>query len=166
MESGYYWFYTVLDDGVHLESENYPSILKYHKDTDTVFLFGYDVEVEYTPEKFKVLGRIDYKQADYTPIETATALSLYGCNVSPEERAERLYDYFTKLGLPCADSEDLLKICVRHTYAATEFDYLTALVYVEHALARYGKRARVRCSMNRNYLPPEFLLAIHQKGSA
>lgn len=96
----------------------------------------------------------------YTPIEVATALSLYGYNVSPGERAEALYDYFTDRGLGCAEPYELLAICERHKYAATEFAFPTAVVYVNQALNRYGEEARERCRINGDYLPPEFLAAL------
>ena len=85
---------------------------------------------------------------DYTPIETAIALSLYGYNVSPGLRAERLYEHFAGA---CAEPEELLD-CMqgkRLSFAATEMAFPTAEVYVRHALLKYGQEARARVRANR-----------------
>jgi len=79
---------------------------------------------------------------EYRPIEVAIALSLYGYNVSPGERAERLFNHFEGA---CAEPEELLDILVkRGQFSATEFAYPTAVVYVQHALDKYGQEAITR----------------------
>ena len=78
----------------------------------------------------------------------ATALALYGYNVSPGDRAEALFNQFNGA---CAEIEELLRAMTseRVAFAATELATPTALVYVEHALARYGEEAkrRVDCEL-------------------
>ena len=82
----------------------------------------------------------------YSPIETAVALSLYGYNVSPMVRAERLYNQFAG---NCAELSDLL-FTLTHSpaYAATELAPPTASLYVKQALEEYGEEARNRCRVN------------------
>ena len=83
----------------------------------------------------------------YTPIEVAVALSLYAFNVSPAVRAQRIYDHFDG---DCAELVDLVEICAREqgAFAATELAMPSAIVYVEHALLRYGYEARERIQAN------------------
>jgi len=86
-------------------------------------------------------------ETNWRPIEVAIALSLYGYNVSPGERAEAIYSYF---GGQCAEPEDLLRIMEtpRLAFAATELAPPSAKIYVEEALMRYGLEARERCNAN------------------
>jgi hypothetical protein len=79
----------------------------------------------------------------FTPIEVAVALSLYGYNVSPSERAQKLYDHFDGA---CMDVEDLERAMesARLVFAMTELPLPTAKVYVQHALERYGMEAKRR----------------------
>ena len=83
--------------------------------------------------------------ASYSPIEVATALSLYGYNVSPLERAQKLFDHFEGY---CADLEDLMPQMVMYGSASTGLAYPTALLYVQHALDKYGEEAVKRCHTN------------------
>ncbi len=76
---------------------------------------------------------------EYSPLSVAIALSLYGFNVSPMERAQKLYDHFKG---NCADLNDLAIALVEHCgYEATTLALPTARVYVQHALERYGAEA-------------------------
>ena len=87
----------------------------------------------------------------FSPIEIAIALSLYGFNVSSTERATKLWDHFNG---DCAHIVELERICeTRHGYAATEFAYPTAKLYVQHALDRYGDEARERVRINAIHSP-------------
>ena len=87
---------------------------------------------------------------NYEPIEVAVALSLYGFNVSPGERAEKLYKHFDG---NCAELEDLLRIMDKKVgYAATELAPPTAEVYVIHALEKYGEEAREHVRINRLHI--------------
>ncbi|KKK93098.1 hypothetical protein LCGC14_2696280 [marine sediment metagenome] len=82
----------------------------------------------------------------HSPIEVAIALSLYGYNVGPAVRAQRLYDHFEG---HCAELIDLREVLVgRVAFAATEFAYPTAKVYVQHALGKYGDEARRHVAAN------------------
>lgn len=86
---------------------------------------------------------------NYTPIETAIALSLYGYNVSAEFRAHRLWDHFDG---ECAEIEELVEVLsMRGAYAVTELAYPTAKLYVQHALDRYGNEAKSRAAANEIY---------------
>jgi len=85
------------------------------------------------------------------PIVVAVALSLYGFNVSPVERAQKLYDHFEGA---CAELSDLITILSdRGQFAATELAMPTALVYVEHAMERYGEEAAQRVAANLGLSP-------------
>lgn len=78
----------------------------------------------------------------------AMALSLYGFNVSPGMRAEKLYAHFDG---DCMELDELEDILVnRPGYEATELPFPTAEVYVMHALERYGDEAERRATIERN----------------
>ena len=87
---------------------------------------------------------------DYTPIEIATALSLYGYNIDAGTRAAKLYKHFDGA---CMEEDELIMYLQDHSgaFVATELPYPTAKVYVDHALACYGQEARDRCAMNASY---------------
>lgn len=95
---------------------------------------------------------------NYSPIEVATALSLYGYNVPGLERAQRLFDHFQG---NCMDLGELVFILSTPmlAFAATELPFPTAEVYVQHALERYGAEAKERVDVNRI---PEDLDLPHQ----
>lgn len=82
---------------------------------------------------------------NYSPLAVAIALSLYAFNVSASERAQKLYSHFEG---NCADIEDLYACMVtaRVGFAATELAAPTAIVYLHHALERYGDEAARRAT--------------------
>ncbi len=87
----------------------------------------------------------------YTPIEVGVALSLYAYNVNAHDRATELYRHF---GGNCAEMSELIDILLnRGTYTCTELAMPTALVYVQHALDKYGEEARLRVDSNLGPLP-------------
>ena len=97
---------------------------------------------------------------NYTPIEAATALSLYGYNVSPRARAENLYYFFRHRNLPCGEPEDLLAHCQNYKNFATEMPHATAVLYIQHALEKYGEEARNRCRINAGGMSDDFVAAL------
>jgi hypothetical protein len=85
---------------------------------------------------------MDERTNDY--LVAATAMSLYQYNVAPIERAQKLYDHFQGA---CATMDDLLEL-VDHTHWATQMAAPTALVFMDHAMARYGQEAEERVQVN------------------
>lgn len=75
----------------------------------------------------------------FSAVAVGVALSLYAYNVSPSDRAKRLYDHFKGA---CMDLEDLERILdSRVGYAMTELPLPSAKVYVQQALETYGEEA-------------------------
>ena len=74
-------------------------------------------------------------------IERSVAMSLYIYNVSPSERAKKLYDEFEGA---CAEMDELLR-WVDLPYWATEMPFPTAYAYMKHAMEKYGDEATRRC---------------------
>ena len=74
----------------------------------------------------------------------ATAMSLYKYNVSPIERATKLYDHFSGL---CAEMHELLELVENFNWA-TEMAAPTALWYQQHAMDKYGREAEERVQVN------------------
>lgn len=80
------------------------------------------------------------------PLVVCTAVSLYGYNVSPTTQAQRLYDHFKG---QCMEVDDMEELFVRRRQVwATELPAPTAKVYIEHAMAAYGKEAAERVRIN------------------
>ena len=83
----------------------------------------------------------------YSPVEIAIALSLYGYNVSAVERAKRIYDHFEG---HCAEMDELVSYMINYGCAPTALPFPSAEVYVQHALERYGEEAKDRVRVERN----------------
>lgn len=83
--------------------------------------------------------------SNYSPIETAIALALYGYNVSEVERAEKIYKHFDGYCLGMGD------LVLYMTHAPTALPFPSAEVYVQHALEKYGEEAKRRVQMEREY---------------
>ncbi len=83
----------------------------------------------------------------YSPIEVAIALALYAYNVSTRERATSLYEHFDG---DCAGVGELVEL-VNTGWAATDLAYPTAVVYVQHALEKYGREAVKRVQVNEGF---------------
>jgi hypothetical protein len=86
------------------------------------------------------------KSSEYSPIEVATALALYGYNVGAVERAEKIYKYFDS---NCADMDDLVRCMMNYGSAAIALPFPSAEIYVQHALEKYGEEAKRRVQMER-----------------
>ncbi len=87
---------------------------------------------------------------NYEPVEVGVALSLYGYNVSPIERAKKLFDHFKG---DCAELESLVHTLTNmQSHAMTDLALPTAEVYVIHALAKYGDEAREYVKINRTHI--------------
>lgn len=77
----------------------------------------------------------------YTPVEVAIALALYGYNVSPYDRAYKIYEHFDG---DCAELDDLIQYMQRYGSAPTALPFPSAEIYVQHALEKYGEEAKYR----------------------
>ena len=80
-------------------------------------------------------------------LSTCLAISLYTYNVSPGERAEKLYKAFQG---NCAEPDELL-ILVDNPHWATQMAAPTALAYLRHAIDRYGTEAQERTRVNLHF---------------
>ena len=109
---------------------------------------GY-VFVDYGSGASKATRRADLDWAPLSHVAVAIALALYGYNVSPINRARKLYEHFDG---DCASLEDLVAIMDsnRVAFAATELAFPTAEVYVGHAIEKYGEEAQRREHANRS----------------
>ncbi len=84
---------------------------------------------------------------NYEPVEVGVALSLYGFNVDPVERAKLLFDHFRG---DCAEPGTIVETLTnKPAYAMTHLAPPTAEVYVIQALARYGDQAKEYVRINR-----------------
>ncbi len=82
----------------------------------------------------------------YSPFDVAVALSLYAYNVAPSIRAEKIWEHFNG---DCAELCDLrFTLTQSGAYAATELAPPSAVVYVQHALEKYGDEAKERNRIN------------------
>ncbi len=79
----------------------------------------------------------------------AYAMSLYIFNVSPTVRARALYNSFIERELPCGTLEDF-DSWVDKPYWASHMPLPTAVLYMTHALARYGSEAEERVGQEMN----------------
>lgn len=91
------------------------------------------------------MGIFEYEELaivdQFTPVEVALALALYGYNVSPTERARLIYRHFDGR---CAEEQDLVRYCVDYGTLPTAMAFPSVEVYTRHALERYGHEARAR----------------------
>lgn len=61
MLSGYYWCYTLDNQGEPLESVGRPIIIFYDADADEIGLVGYDLWLPFNPRQYRLLERIEYR---------------------------------------------------------------------------------------------------------
>ena len=73
-------------------------------------------------------------------IDGHIAVSLYQYNVSPSDRAQKIWDHFSG---GCAEMSELID-WVDNKNWATEMPLPTAKVYLIHAIERYGVEAAQR----------------------
>lgn len=86
------------------------------------------------------------KDQNYSPIEVAVAIALYGYNVPTADRAAKLYNHFKG---HCAELYEIIHILsFSPAYAATSLAMPTAALYVQHALEKYGEEAKNRVKVN------------------
>ena len=73
------------------------------------------------------------------PLVVAVALARYSYNLSPGERAEKLYEHFEG---NCAEPDELLRIMMTDKmFMTTELAPPTGAVFVNHALETYADEA-------------------------
>ncbi len=88
------------------------------------------------------------------PLVVAVALARYSYNVSPGERAEKLYEHFEG---QCAEPDDLLRVMLTDKmFMTTELAPPTGAVFVNHALERYADEAARHVQINRAGSPHLF----------
>lgn len=92
------------------------------------------------------------------PLVVAVALARYSYNVSPGERAEKLYEHFEG---QCAEPDDLLRVMLTDKmFMTTELAPPTGAVFVNHALEKYADEAARHVAINRagspHLFPPPF----------
>jgi hypothetical protein len=76
-----------------------------------------------------------------SPIVVGIALALYRYNVSPYERAKKLYDHFNG---DCAELDELIWLVDQDL---TAMALPSAKVYVDHAMETYVEEALMRVSV-------------------
>lgn len=84
-------------------------------------------------------------EQQYSPIEVAIALALYGYNVSAYQRASKIYEHFNG---NCPDMGDLEMYMMEYGSAATAMPFPSAEAYVDHALEKYGEEAKQRVKLD------------------
>ncbi len=88
------------------------------------------------------------------PLVVAVALARYSYNVSPGERAEKLYEHFEG---DCAEPDELLRIMLTDKmFMSTELAPPTGAVFVNHALEVYADEAAKWVAINRAGSPHLF----------
>lgn len=80
----------------------------------------------------------------HNALVAAVAMSLYKYNVALHERVEKIYSHFNGA---CAEETELMHLVENFNWA-TEMAAPTALVYMQHALARYRLQAEDRVRIN------------------
>jgi hypothetical protein len=60
MESGYYWAYSLDSRGEPLESPGHPDIVYYNHKTKTVRVIGYADDIDYSPNRYRLLYRVEF----------------------------------------------------------------------------------------------------------
>lgn len=74
----------------------------------------------------------------------AVAMSLYIYNVSSAERSQKIIDHFSGR---CVDLYEMRCLVGNHHWA-TDMALPTALIYMQHAMDRYGEEAEERVQVN------------------
>lgn len=97
-------------------------------------------------ETYEQLYVEELNKRNYSPIEVATALALYGYNVSAYDRARKIYEHFDGY---CPDMDDLIRYMEHYGCAATALPFPSAEVYVKQALEKYGEEAKRRVRVER-----------------
>lgn len=77
----------------------------------------------------------------------ATAMALYIFMVSPHNRAKKLYEHFDGA---CAEMQDMIRY-VDRAFWATEMPFPTVVIYMQHAMDRYGEEAAQRVEQSLHF---------------